>query len=100
MPEIQRRASSVFNPEFDFLLACCANGSPIERERIGGDFRRPRAPRLQPGRQSAHQRSRLGSVRAADTGKLLGRRPGTWQSRERARAGRRGGHLLPAHAAL
>jgi len=35
MPEIQRRASSVFNPEFDFLLDCCANSSRIERaERI------------------------------------------------------------------
>ena len=35
MPEIRRRASSVFNPEFDFLLDCCANSSRIERaERI------------------------------------------------------------------
>src|SRR6266699_1255915 len=34
-PEVQRRATSVFNPEFDLLLACCTNGSDIEgAERI------------------------------------------------------------------
>ena len=35
-PTPQAQPVSAFSPEFDCLLACCANGSPIERERIGG----------------------------------------------------------------
>jgi len=30
IPDVQRRATSVFNPEFDLLLACCINASKIE----------------------------------------------------------------------
>ena len=41
-PEAQRKASSIFNPEFDLLLACCTNGSKIEdAERIRETLTRP-----------------------------------------------------------
>ena len=42
IPDVQRRATSVFNPEFDLLLACCINGSKIEdTERIRETLTRP-----------------------------------------------------------
>jgi len=42
IPDVQRRATSVFNPEFDLLLACCTNGSKIEdAERIRETLTRP-----------------------------------------------------------
>src|SRR5438105_733466 len=41
-PEVQRKASSIFNPEFDLLLACCTNRSDIEgAERIRETLTRP-----------------------------------------------------------
>ena len=40
--DVQRRATSVFNPEFDLLLACCTNGLKIEdAERIRETLTRP-----------------------------------------------------------
>src|SRR5947209_8528172 len=42
IPDVQRRATSVFNPEFDLLLACCTNRSKIEDgERIREALTRP-----------------------------------------------------------
>jgi hypothetical protein len=42
IPDVQRMASSIFNPEFDFLLACCTSGSKIEgAERIHEILSRP-----------------------------------------------------------
>jgi predicted nucleotidyltransferase len=42
IPDVQRRATSVFNPEFDLLLACCTNGSKIEgAERTRETLTRP-----------------------------------------------------------
>jgi hypothetical protein len=42
IPEVQRKASSIFNPEFDLLLACCTNRSDIEdAERIRETLTRP-----------------------------------------------------------
>jgi hypothetical protein len=42
IPEVQRKASSIFNPEFDLLLACCTHRSEIEdAERTRETLTRP-----------------------------------------------------------
>ena len=42
IPDVQRKATSVFNPEFDLLLACCTRRSEIEdAERIRETLTRP-----------------------------------------------------------
>jgi hypothetical protein len=42
IPEVQRKTSSIFNPEFDLLLVCCTHRSEIEgAERIRETLARP-----------------------------------------------------------